>query len=652
MTTEQRIPSPTHLPPAKDHDEERADNFHATNSPGGLYSEEKMVVYKEMDPAIRGISMDWPASLGPSLGKKQVKGLGWKATPFIFVAEFGERLGAYGLQINLITYLLFQMNMGTAQAANLVTNFFGATCMTPLAGAILADAYIGKYLITAFGSIIYLVGLLVLTIAAIDPNLRPQSCTKVQWFMGQCQQPSSLHMGILYLSLLIQCIGSGGIRPCTAPFGAEQFESSSPRHTTQLRHFFNWYYLTIAFSILLSFTLVVYIETSLGFGYGFGFCALVMGLGAIVFLGGTPLYKILPPTGSPITSLVQVTTACFRKRRLPLPEASDLYDGAADKEGLQDPELVEKILHTDNFRFLDRAAVIDDKDEADMASRGRYNPWRICTVHQVEELKILMRMVPVWACAVVMATVLVQQGTFSVVQAISMDKRVSIGSLSLDIPPASMAAVSMLALVFFLPVYDLVLIPILARYTGHPKGLSYLQRIGVGLVLSVLSMMSAALIEKKRRDYAHSSNHVDLQPGEFLGFSAFWLVPQFLLIGLADGLMIVGQLEFFYDEAPASIRSMSNAFLGAALGMGSFLSSAFVSITQSATKSRHDDGWLQDNINRGHLDRFYWFLTIFSGLNVIFFLGVSHWYVYKTPAHKSKSPDEHLDFQKPQNQSF
>lgn len=73
------------------------------------------------------------------------------------VAEFGERLGAYGLQINLITYLLFQMNMGTAQAANLVTNFFGATCMAPLAGAILADAYVGRYLITAFGSIIYLV---------------------------------------------------------------------------------------------------------------------------------------------------------------------------------------------------------------------------------------------------------------------------------------------------------------------------------------------------------------------------------------------------------------------------------------------------------------------------------------------------------------
>ncbi|BBN14242.1 protein MpNPF30 [Marchantia polymorpha subsp. ruderalis] len=616
MNTQHMIPSPT-----KDHDEERADQLHATSSPRGLYSEEKMIVYKEVDPAIRGISMDWPASLGPCLGKKQVKGLGWKATPFIFVAEFGERLGAYGLQINLITYLLFQMNMGTAQAANLVTNFFGATCMAPLAGAILADAYVGRYLITAFGSIIYLVGLLVLTIAAIDPNLRPQACTKEQWFMGQCQKPSAVHMAVLYLSLLIQCIGSGGIRPCTAPFGAEQFESSSARHKTQLRHFFNWYYLTIAFSILLSFTLVVYIETSLGFGYGFGFCALVMGLGALVFVAGTPLYKILPPAGSPITSLVQVTAACCRKRRLPLPDASDLYDGAPGKEG------PETILHTDNFRFLDRAAAIDDRDAADMAARGRYDAWRVCTVHQVEELKVLMRMVPVWACAVVMATVLVQQGTFSVVQAISMDRRVRVGGLSLEVPPASMAAVSMLALVAFLPAYDLWLIPVLARYTGHPKGLSYLQRIGAGLVLSVLSMMSAALIETKRRDHAHRSNHVDLQPGEFLRFSAFWLVPQFVLIGLADGLMIVGQLEFFYDEAPASVRSMSNAFLGAALGVGSFLSSAFVSITQSATASRHNRGWLQDNINRGHLDRFYWFLTIFSGLNVLVFLAVSHWHL-------------------------
>ena len=74
----------------------------------------------------------------------------------------------------------------------------------------------------------------------------------------------------------------------------------------------------------------------------------------------------------------------------------------------------------------------------------------------------------------------------------------------------------------------------LRKRNGHPRGITSLQRMGVGLFISIFTMASAALVEKKRRDHS--------QPGEVL--SVFWLLPQFFLIDSAEVFTYVGQLEF------------------------------------------------------------------------------------------------------------
>ncbi|CAM6082297.1 unnamed protein product [Calypogeia fissa] len=573
--------------------------------------------------------------------KRAITGPGWKTAPFIFGGEFGERTGSFGLQMNLVNFLIFEMNLSLATSANIVTNFFGSTCMATLAGAFLADAYFGRFMTITAGCLFYLAGLIVFTMSASISSLRPAPCTEIQRFMGTCEKTSSLQIGVLYISLVLQCLGSGGVKPCVAVFGADQFEDSTKRpEEDQVRHYFNWYYMTVTMAMVTSLALIVYIQDSVSWGWGGAVCAILMALGTVVFLLGARFYRSGPPSGSPLTSMVQVLVAAVRKHKYTLPENPDHLHEARkyqDKQSLEGAEQ-EVLSHTDNFRFLDKAAILEESDEEpDM--RRRLHPWRLTTVHQVEELKILLRLGPVWLCTVVVSTAIVQAGTFTVQQALVMDRHIG----KLVLPPASMTIFSIIALVVFIPFYDLVLIKLLRRITGQPKGLSYLQRIGVGTFLNIFTMVAAALVEKRRK--LHETG-IMLDDQLKLPMSAFWLVPQYLLAGLTESFVAIGELEFFYDEAPHSIRSMSSAFLWASWGVGSFLSSAFVSLIQSATMSHGRGGWLQDDINRGHLDRFYWFLAALSLLNLVVFCYISRWYVYKNTNiydyDSSESDDQNL----------
>lgn len=139
-----------------------------------------------------------------------------------------------------------------------------------------------------------------------------------------------------------------------------------------------------------------------------------------------------------------------------------------------------------------------------------------------------------------------------------------------------------------------------------------LKRIGLGLALASGSMAMAAVVESTRR--AAAENHVTL--------SVFWLVWQYLLLGVSDMLTLGGMLEFFYSEAPHSMRSISTALSWCSTSMGYFLSSALVSIT-NLVSGKFGGEWLGGNdLNHARLDLFYALLCI---LNFINFLNYIYW---------------------------
>lgn len=272
-----------------------------------------------------------------------------------------------------------------------------------------------------------------------------------------------------------------------------------------------------------------------------------------------------------------------------------------------------------NGRFLDKAAVETEDDNV----KGSISSWRLCTVTQVEELKIIIQILPVWASGIVFSTVYSQMNTMFVLQGNTMDQHIG---PNFKIPSASLSLFDTLSVIFWAPVYDRVIIPWARKFTGHERGFTQLQRMGIGLAISTISMIVAGILEVVRLDYVRRHNYYDLKT---LPMSIFWQVPQYFLVGCAEVFTFIGQLEFFYDQAPDAMRSLLSALSLTTVALGNYLSTVLVTIVTKVTTKNGKLGWIPDNLNRGHLDYFYWVLSILSFLNFLVYLWIAQWYKYK-----------------------
>ena len=144
-----------------------------------------------------------------------------------------------------------------------------------------------------------------------------------------------------------------------------------------------------------------------------------------------------------------------------------------------------------NCRCLDKAMVIDNID----AMRTIRDPWRLCSLHQVEEVKLVLRLFPIWLSCLMFAIVISQMNTFFVKQGSTLQRSITPHFI---IPPASLQALVGLTILLNMPIYDRVFVPIARKFTGHPSGITVLQRIGTGLFLSIFIMIVSAVVEAKR----------------------------------------------------------------------------------------------------------------------------------------------------------
>lgn len=464
--------------------------------------------------------------------------------PFIFANEISEKLAVVGFSANMVTYLTQQLHMPLTKAATTLTNFGGTASLTPLLGAFLADAFVGRFWTITVASIIYQFGMGLLTISAVLPVFRPAQCTGAN---DVCQEASWWQLGVLYISLLMTALGAGGIRPCVVAFGADQFDESDPKNKTKTWSFFNWYYFCMGFSMLLAVTVVVYIQDNVGWGLGLGIPTAAMAASVVSFVAGYGMYRRLDPAGSPFTRLVQVLVAAYRKRKVGMVEdARMLYEN----DEMDAPiSLGGKLIHTKQLRFLDNAAIITDDDQVTKGSSSPPNPWRLSTVHRVEELKSIVRMAPIWASGILVITASAQQHTFSLQQAQTMDRRL-VPSSSFQIPAGSMTVFTMMAMLTTISLYDRLLIPVARRFTGLNRGISFLHRMGIGYVISTLSSLVSGFVEEKRKNAA-AAYGLTGSPKATIPISVYWLVPQYALHGVAEAFTSIAHLEFFYDQSPS-----------------------------------------------------------------------------------------------------
>lgn len=262
-------------------------------------------------------------------------------------------------------------------------------------------------------------------------------------------------------------------------------------------------------------------------------------------------------------------------------------------------------------------------DENTTVGANKNDPWLVSTVMEVEEVKMVLKLIPIWSTCILFWTVYSQMTTFTVEQATFMNRQVG----SFVIPSGSFSAFLFITILLFTSLNERLFVPLARKLTHNVQGLTSLQRIGIGLVFSVIAMVAAAVIEKERRENAVQEN---------TKISAFWLVPQFFLVGAGEAFVYVGQLEFFIREAPERMKSMSTGLFLSTLSIGFFVSSLLVSLVDKVTKKI----WLRSNLNKGKLNNFYWMLAVLGVLNFFVFLAFARMHQYKAQQYIESNDSE------------
>lgn len=249
---------------------------------------------------------------------------------------------------------------------------------------------------------------------------------------------------------------------------------------------------------------------------------------------------------------------------------------------------------------------------------------KVCSINEIEEAKAVLRLFPIWITCLVYAIVFAQSTTLFTKQGDTIDRSLGPG---FRIPAASLQTFISLSVIVFIPIYDCIFVPIARAITRKPSGITMLQRIGFGIFLSVISMVIAALIERKRLETALEYGLID-NPKATVPMSFWWLAPQYILFGISDVFTMVGLQEFFYDQMPSELKSVGLSLYLSIFGVGSFLSSFLISIVENTTGGDGQDSWFADNLNRAHLDYFYWLLAGLSAVAMVAYLYFAKFYIY------------------------
>ncbi|KAJ1429777.1 Proton-dependent oligopeptide transporter family [Sesbania bispinosa] len=531
-----------------------------------------------------------------------------KACIFILVYEVLERFAYYGVGANLVNYMTSQLHKDVVTSITSVSNWSGLSWITPILGAYIADSCLGRFWTIIISLFIYAIGLLLLVLTTSLTSLRA-ACAN-----GICREASNSQLILFYLSIYIIAIGSGAGKPNMLTFGADQFDDFNPKEKELKPSFFNWWAFNSVCGTLVATLFVVYIQERFGWGLGYALSAIGFLFAFITFFLGTPKYRHKCRNArSPTMDFIKVPVIAFRNRKLHLPsDPSELHEFELNhyiSNGRR------KIYHTPHFRFLDKAAMKESNINVSKPP---------CTVTQVEGTKLVLGMFQIWLLMLIPSNFLAVEATIFIKQGTTLDRRLG---PNFHVPAASLWCFVVLTMLISLPIYDQYFIPFMRARTGNLRGITLLQRVGIGVAIQVIAIAITYVVEIRRMDVI-GKQHI-IGPEEIVPMGIFWLLPQNVLLGVADTFLTTGLLEFFYDQSPEEMKVLGTTFYTSTVAAGNYFNSFLVTIIDKFTRKMGHKSWIGNNLNDCHLDYYYGFLFVISLLNFGAFVWASSRYIYK-----------------------
>ena len=229
----------------------------------------------------------------------------------------------------------------------------------------------------------------------------------------------------------------------------------------------------------------------------------------------------------------------------------------------------------------------------------------------------ILRLLLIWTTLLIFAVIFQQPMTSFTEQGTLMNHKV--GS-TFVIPPAMLQSSTTMSVILLMPLYDKIFVPLMRVFTREEKGITVLQRIGIGMVLSVAAMVTASIVESKRVHFVSEGDGATHQ------LSIFWLLPQYILLGVADVFTVVG-MQLFYTQVPSTMRTIGIAHYLSVFGFGNFLGAFLIAVLETTTaRTGEGHGWFSDDPRHEHLDKYYWFLAFIGTVSFVFFTYLCKYY--------------------------
>eukprot|EP00930_Biecheleria_cincta_P059509 TRINITY_DN45228_c0_g1_i1.p1 TRINITY_DN45228_c0_g1~~TRINITY_DN45228_c0_g1_i1.p1 ORF type:complete len:555 (+),score=47.89 TRINITY_DN45228_c0_g1_i1:106-1770(+) len=518
----------------------------------------------------------------------------------IVVIEFCERLCYYTFQGTQKSWL---QDRGFSNAgSNAVVSLFALmSYVSCFYGGYLADSSFGRYRAIAVLVIMYAIGCFVAAIA-----VRPGAENVVLYMVGT--------MGLV-------AFGTGGIKPNVCTFGADQIDPAHPNATRRTESFFMYFYLTVNLGALVAFGWLVnvtvngvgtWIPARDGYFFAYMFASLAMAAAALMFLGGTFLYReesfkknSQSVVGEFIRCLGRGWTHPMGKLAavgwclIPCVVIMTIAGSLADYWAVSMLNMLVTLA-------CSMCLIIAHRD----------NSWL-----GENEVSRSLNMVPVQVAGSMAFGILYNSmTTYFQSQACQMDSRIGSGHSASQINGSFFNIADCLAVIICTPLINDVAIPAAQRLIGRPVTTS--MKIYAGVGCAILAQMVAAGLEfvRKSREVLDVESHcspleADGTHVHMSNMSAFWMGLPFFLVGMGEVLVNPGLQHLAYVGAPASTRSLMQAFtLFAGQGFPSALTSP---LSLVAAK------WTPNNLNHGSLESVYFLLSAVGLAGCVLFSYVS-----------------------------
>ncbi|XP_047421166.1 solute carrier family 15 member 2 [Sciurus carolinensis] len=358
---------------------------------------------------------------------------------FIVVNEFCERFSYYGMKAVLTLYFLYFLHWNEDTSTSVYHAFSSLCYFTPILGAAIADSWLGKFKTIIYLSLVYVLGHVLKSLGAI-----PVLGGKV------------VHTILSLVGLSLIALGTGGIKPCVAAFGGDQFEE---KHAEERTRYFSVFYLSINAGSLISTFITPMLRGDVQcfgddcYALAFGVPGLLMVIALVVFAMGSKMYKKPPPEGNIVAQVIKciwfAISNRFKNRSGDIPKRQHWLDWASEKY----PK------------------------------------------HLIMDVKALTRILFLYIPLPMFWALLDQQGSRWTLQATKMNGNLGFFVLQ----PDQMQVLNPFLVLIFIPLFDLVIYRLIAKC-----GISFssLRKMAIGMILACLAFAVAAVIEIKINEMA------------------------------------------------------------------------------------------------------------------------------------------------------